>query len=533
MTFGYYSTNITLGGKNYVVALDTGSTDVWVHPTGPDATGEFNDTRIPLELRYGDGSYGVRGTIATAPFQMGSFNVSRQAFLHATYGTVGGIYELGLDGVLGLSFDFTSASPINRAVKARDPNATWAASPLKNILDSDPGRPNFVAIDLARTDDLEGTTGGSFAIGEYDEQWRDIANATKLTQFPKGAERWTTVLGGILVDGNRVNVTGRLVRGGGIATLLDTGDPSGVLPERIRDGIYSRIPGAVSIVQRNAKSWIVPCNSTAIVEFEFGGQKFPMHPLDLSFISDPITAGGKQYTACVGTIYGMNDVGGNEFEAVLGDVFLRNVYGLYDFGDTQANGTAGEPYMQLLSQTNTSLAVTEVAPYRNRTMASLPPEIPPAQLVELLTAQNPPVSTTDSDAPTCESTCTPSAVRRSDSTPLTLLTPREEDGSQDSSSGSVKRDPLLVSLLVLNLAVGIAVLGFGVLNYVRNGRILRRPMRTGAHYSTASASAGRTSNLDSMSLYAGSTQGGPFRGHYEELDGQSRSPSVTYTALAN
>jgi saccharopepsin len=155
-------------------------------------------------------------------------------------------------------------------VKARDPNATWAASPLKNILDSDPGRPNFVAIDLARTDDLEGTTGGSFAIGEYDEQWRDIANATKLTQFPKGADRWTTVLGGILVDGNRVNVTGRLVRGGGIATLLDTGDPSGVLPERIRDGIYSRIPGAVSIVQRNAKSWIVPCNSTAIVEFEFG-----------------------------------------------------------------------------------------------------------------------------------------------------------------------------------------------------------------------------------------------------------------------
>jgi hypothetical protein len=53
-----------------------------------------------------------------------------------------------------------------------------------------------------------------------------------------------------------------------------------------------------------------------------------MHPLDLSFISDPITAGGKQYTACVGTIYGMNDVGGNEFEAVLGDVFLRNVYSL-------------------------------------------------------------------------------------------------------------------------------------------------------------------------------------------------------------
>ncbi|KAJ3527937.1 hypothetical protein NMY22_g9597 [Coprinellus aureogranulatus] len=503
-----YSTNITLG--EYVVALDTGSTDMWVHPIGREAVGEFNDTGMDLGLYYGDGSYGVQGTIATAAFHMGSFNVSQQAFLHVQIGNVGALYELGLDGVLGLGHNVLSASPLAAAVRAmHGPNATWGAPLLKNIFDQNPSRPNFIAIDLAR---------------EYDEKWASVADAPKLELYPKGTDRWTTILQGIYVDGTAVNLTGGTggVPGGGIPTLLDTGAPTGILPEKVRDRIYGSIPGALSFVQGRVRYWLVPCNATAVVEFEFGGQRFPMHPLDLSGVTGYTSKGGKEYTACVGTISGINDVGADEFGAILGDEFLRNVYSVYDFGDSQTNGTTGEPYMQLLAQTNSTLAASQVAEYRNRTMADLPPEISPADLLELLKQEDPTVSTPDPDLLNCGSACEPPPNRRSLSSTL-----EKRDGSSEQiAADGVKRDPLMVALLVLNLAVGIAVLAFAVLNFVRNGRLVRRPTRAGPHYVSVSAAA-RSTHLDSASMYAGSTQGGPFRGHYEDLDGHSRSPSVT------
>ena len=36
----------------------------WLRVNPPGGIGRFNDTAIPLQLRYGDGSYGVSGTIA-------------------------------------------------------------------------------------------------------------------------------------------------------------------------------------------------------------------------------------------------------------------------------------------------------------------------------------------------------------------------------------------------------------------------------------------------------------------------------------
>jgi saccharopepsin len=43
--------------------------------------GLYNITDIPVSLRYGDGTYGVDGTVALASFQMGAFNESQQGAL--------------------------------------------------------------------------------------------------------------------------------------------------------------------------------------------------------------------------------------------------------------------------------------------------------------------------------------------------------------------------------------------------------------------------------------------------------------------
>lgn len=68
------------------MALDTGSTDLWVNL--PDGIGEpFNDTGLPLELLYGDGSYGVSGTIGVSPFAYGAYEVDRQGKVHFVRGS--------------------------------------------------------------------------------------------------------------------------------------------------------------------------------------------------------------------------------------------------------------------------------------------------------------------------------------------------------------------------------------------------------------------------------------------------------------
>ena len=44
----------------------------------PGGLGTFNDTGLPLELHYGDGSYGVSGTIGVAPFEFGDYKIDQQ-----------------------------------------------------------------------------------------------------------------------------------------------------------------------------------------------------------------------------------------------------------------------------------------------------------------------------------------------------------------------------------------------------------------------------------------------------------------------
>jgi saccharopepsin len=239
----------------------------------PGSIGPFNDTGISLQLLYGDGTYGVTGTIGVSPFAFGSYSVQRQAFLHATNSTIGLVNSLGLYGLFGLSFDFVTSSPINAAVKARYGNtATWGQSVLQNIFDQQPNQPKFISLYLSRTDDLEDTQGGSFFIGEYDPKFADVAKSPELPQYPDGGDRWTTLLEGIYVDGEAISITSSIegVPAGHAQALLDTGVPTAVFPTAIWNAIYSLVPGAAKYYGNNFTLWVVPCNTTTIVELVFG-----------------------------------------------------------------------------------------------------------------------------------------------------------------------------------------------------------------------------------------------------------------------
>ncbi|KAG6844198.1 hypothetical protein H0H87_008984 [Tephrocybe sp. NHM501043] len=238
----------------------------------PGGIGTFNDTKIPLNLRYGDGSYGVNGTIGVSPFEFGPFKVEKQAFLSAEKSTIGGMTELGINGLFGLSFDQPDASPINHAIQtAYGATATWGASVLKNIFAQNASQPNFIAVDLARTQDLESTAGGSFNIGEYEPTYASVVSAPKIPIYPPNASRWTGLLDGITINNATVELGKSVIADtpkGKAVALFDTGSPGGVFSNAIMREIYSRIEGAA--FDDVLSMWIIPCTATPEVEVVLG-----------------------------------------------------------------------------------------------------------------------------------------------------------------------------------------------------------------------------------------------------------------------
>ena len=172
---------------------------------------------------------------------------------------------------MGLGFDNPMLSPINDKIQSiYGSEQAWAASVLANIFQQNPSQPNTIALELQRTGDLEDTDGGTFNIGDVEQEFSAVLNSPKLNQNPPGAGRWTTLLDGMKVNGKSVNIPQSSTQGvpsGNLVTLLDTGNPSLQLTSDMRDAIFSGISGAA---QDPSGTWAVACDTTTIVEFDFG-----------------------------------------------------------------------------------------------------------------------------------------------------------------------------------------------------------------------------------------------------------------------
>ena len=181
------------------------------------------------------------------------------------------ITDYGIDGLLGLGFNGTGASNIDRTIRdTYGPTATWGGPFLSNVFAQNTSSPNFIAIELSRTDDLEDTSGGSFDIGEYDARYAAVEHAPKLPQFPPGSDSWQTLLDGIRVNGKDITITSG-VRGapkGKAVSALDTGTPTSAFTTTVVNQIYGSVAGAVFVSQDYG--WVLPCNATPDVEFSFG-----------------------------------------------------------------------------------------------------------------------------------------------------------------------------------------------------------------------------------------------------------------------
>ncbi|KAJ7716090.1 aspartic peptidase domain-containing protein [Mycena metata] len=389
-----YTANITISGRVVNVALDTGSTDLWVKP--PEGLPSFNDTKLNATLRYGDGSDFVSGDIGVGKFELDQYTIPFQAFLNVDDAADAEQpdFDDGIFGLWGLGFNTPGSSGVNDAVQtAFGATATWGQSVLANIFAANQTGADYIGIALSRTGDAGGTADASLTISEYDSDYQAVANSPKISQNPLNSGAWTVTLDGLSVGGKKITWPSTMAQApaGKNIVHLDTGTTNVMMPAEQVAAIYSSIPGAVlspdSLIPPTQFSttndvWVVPCNASVKVVASFGGQNFPIHPLDVSDLQIVTSPDGtRNFTMCIGTFTDVGSIVDRESDALFGDSFLRNVYTVFDFGT--GGNTKGNPFVQMLSTTDDSKAQSDLVTVRSALMANMPPEISPLDLVKI------------------------------------------------------------------------------------------------------------------------------------------------------
>ncbi|KIP10061.1 hypothetical protein PHLGIDRAFT_125889 [Phlebiopsis gigantea 11061_1 CR5-6] len=347
-----YATNITLGGKEFPIQLDTGSSDVWVMP--PFDIDLANTTDIQANLTFGIGQ--VTGNIAFANMSLGPHEVPSQAILNATNATdFGAIFSNNIFGILGLAFDLGSTVFIE-TVETFGRGNQQGLSFMSRVFSQNSSAPNMFTVLLGRSYDKDGPEEGAFTISEYVDGFEEVGNQTKLFRTPAqtvnitDTPRWSVLMDAMTVNGKMFKFNESVVPDAGQGqqvVVLDTGFTFSQLPPAAVDFIYSSIDGAQ--FNKTSGLWVVPCENTTELAFEFGGQSVAIHPLDIT----TVTSNGNQ-TICTNAYRAINLPPGatSSFDFILGDSFLKNVYASFDFGDfTPDNRTAGVPFVQMLGTT--------------------------------------------------------------------------------------------------------------------------------------------------------------------------------------
>jgi len=142
-----------------------------------------------------------------------------------------------------------------------------------------------------------------------------------------------------------------------LVVVFDSGYTLPQVPRAMADAIYGRVQGAEYNEQFEA--WTVPCQQLINLSFMFGGNEYPIHPLDVSSSDfNVVDATGKP--VCLGSFQPITSAFSllGEYDIILGMGFMRNAYTLFDYGDwvDETANDRSDPYIQLYPTTDKAAA---------------------------------------------------------------------------------------------------------------------------------------------------------------------------------
>lgn len=402
----YFST-ITVGGQQYQVQLDTGSSDLWVNATLQPQPKATIMEGVVVSNVYGDGS-NYTGPVAFADVQFHGYEVKNQSFTYALFSENDNTAILNLTGLIGLSFD--SISNNDQAVQQSTGSKTLGQTFLSNVFAQNSSLEPFISFLLSREADLNttATTSGAFTIAELEKGYEAIQNSKSVPLFEpsiggQSLLQWTVPVDSISVGGKNLQITSSVEGSTNVIALLDTGTSAMLIPEEVSDSIYNSLPGVQSFSQQGQKTYLIPCSQTPpSLVITIGGQSIPLHPLDTSVIFQTFeTPKGDLISLCAGGIIGYSadsNFAGSGFDLLLGDTFLRNAYTMFNFGSSpssssNSNNTPAKvksrqsssdgPFVKILGITNPDDANNDFQSTRKQQL-SLAPEANQQQIQDLL-----------------------------------------------------------------------------------------------------------------------------------------------------
>ncbi|KAG0703760.1 aspartic peptidase domain-containing protein [Suillus ampliporus] len=387
----FYYTNITLGGQNISVMLDTGSSDLWV--TG-SVSGAI-DTGDSLTLSYAVGTAAgqslnitlltirdVHSQATSIPHPL-NLLVNLSATRHSvrvlswiaahlltpsavlvtnTSSFSTNIHAEGYDGLIGLGPN--SGSSIYKKLGSSGNN------PLNRIFQQTSSSSDYITMMLSRSGDPGSNITGQFTVGEVLPGFENITSMSKLSiekvyEVTDEDQHWQ-----ILTDKNNgiIGPDGQVIQyssivpkapSGQIVGVLDSGFTLPQVPRSVSDAIYGRVQGAEW--STSSEAWLVPCGQLINVTFNFGGVSYPIHPLDVSSSDFGVTFSNGN-PACLGMFQPVTSAFSllGEYDMILGMAFLRNTYTLINYGNFVNGGSdSGNPYVQLLPLTTVESAVND------------------------------------------------------------------------------------------------------------------------------------------------------------------------------
>lgn len=336
-----YVTRVSFGSQHQKLwmLIDTGAATTWVmgadctsdscekHDTFDDESSTtFAETGDDWDVAYGSGE--VTGISAKDNVTLGELEVVME-FGVATEAS-DDFLSYPMDGILGLG-------RTNKNKKGTP--AVMEALSSAALIDA-----NILGINLPRSADED--MDGQITFGDIDKEKfnGDIVYTDTVPDF----DLWLIPVEDAGVDNSTAGFTNK-------KAIVDTGSSFILLPKADMKKIHSLIPGA----EPDDDEFVVPCSTEAVLQFTFSGVTFDVSTVD--YVASSNGSGGM----CSTNIKILPDYYGPDMW-LLGDVFLKNVYSVFDFdksrigfatleGDDEPSTTSGGSFssqgkdVQLLS----------------------------------------------------------------------------------------------------------------------------------------------------------------------------------------